>query len=59
MVEISDPCDRNGEYEPKIIDNYQRNADGLENKILSLYSHGISTRDIQEQIKDLYDINIS
>ena len=57
-VEISVPRDRNGEYEPKIIDKYQRNADGLE-KNLSLYAHGMSTRDIQEQIKDLYDIDIS
>ena len=58
-VEISVPRDRNGEYEPKIIDKYQRNADGLEDKILSLYAHGMSTRDIQEQIKDLYNIDIS
>ena len=58
-VEISVPRDRNGEYEPKIIDKYQRNADGLEDKILSLYAHGMSTRDIQEQIKDLYNVDIS
>ena len=58
-VEISVPRDRNGEYEPKIISKYQRNTDGLEDKILSLYAHGMSTRDIQEQIKDLYDIDIS
>ncbi len=45
-VEISVPRDRNGEYELKIIDKYQRNADGLKNKILSLYSHGMSTQDI-------------
>ena len=36
-VEISVPRDRNGEYEPKIIDKYQRNADGLEDKILSTF----------------------
>ena len=58
-VDVKIPRDRNGEYEPKIIDKYQRNADGLEDKILSLYAHGMSTRDIQEQIKDLYDIDIS
>ncbi len=49
----------NGEYEPKIIDKYQLNADGLEDKILSLYAHGMSARDIREQIKDLYNIDIS
>lgn len=58
-VEISVPRDRNGEYEPQIIEKYQRNADGLEEKILSLYAHGMTTRDIQEQIKDLYDLDIS
>ena len=58
-VEISVPRDRNGEYEPQIINKYQRNVDGLDEKILSLYAHGMSTRDIQEQIKDLYDLDIS
>jgi transposase-like protein len=58
-VEIEVPRDRKGEYEPQIIEKYQRSADGLEEKILSLYAHGMSTRDIQEQIKDLYDIEIS
>lgn len=58
-VEIAVPRDRNGEYEPQIIEKYQRNADGLEEKIVSLYAHGMSTRDIQEQIKDLYDLDIS
>lgn len=58
-VEINVPRDRNGSYEPKILGKYQRNVDGLEEKILSLYAHGMSTRDIQEQIKDLYNIDIS
>ena len=46
-VEIFVPRDRNGEYEPKIIGKYRRNADGLDDKILSLYAHDMSTRDIQ------------
>ena len=58
-IEISVPRDRKGEYEPRIIEKYQRNADGLDEKILSLYAHGMSTRDIQEQIKDLYNVEIS
>lgn len=58
-VEVSVPRDRNGSYEPQILDKYQRNVDGLEEKILSLYAHGMSTRDIQEQVKDLYNIDIS
>ncbi|SDM15861.1 Transposase, Mutator family [Bacillus sp. OK048] len=58
-VEVSVPRDRNGSYEPQISDKYQRNMDGLEEKIQSLYAHGMSTRDIQEQVKDLYNIEIS
>jgi putative transposase len=58
-VKINVPRDRNGQYEPQIISKYQRNADGMEEKILSLYAAGMSTRDISEQIKNLYGIEIS
>ena len=58
-VTINIPRDRNGEYEPSIISKYSRNADGMEEKILSLYSCGMSQRDISEQIKNLYDVEIS
>ena len=58
-VQVKIPRDRNGEYEPKIIEKYNRNADGMEEKILSLYSCGMSQRDISEQIKSLYDVEIS
>ena len=58
-VRINVPRDRNGEYEPSIISKYSRNADGMEEKILSLYSCGMSQRDISEQIKNLYDVEIS
>ena len=46
------PRDRNGSFEPKIIGKYSRNADGMEEKILALYSCGMSQRDIAEQIKE-------
>lgn len=58
-VDINVPRDRNGEFEPQIIGKYQRNADGMEEKILSLYAAGMSTKDISEQIKNLYGIEIS
>nr|WP_021166569.1 IS256 family transposase [Sporomusa ovata]EQB28419.1 transposase [Sporomusa ovata DSM 2662] len=58
-VEITIPRDRNGEYEPQIIGKYSRNVDGMEEKILSLYAAGLSIRDISEQIKSLYDVEIS
>lgn len=58
-VEIKVPRDRNGEYDPKIIGKYNRSADGMEEKILGLYACGMSQRDIAEQIKSLYDVEIS
>lgn len=58
-IEVKVPRDRNGEYDPKIIGKYSRNADGMEEKILSLYACGMSQRDISEQIKNLYDVEIS
>ena len=58
-VEIKVPRDRNGSYEPKPIGKYSRNADGMEDKILALYACGMSQRDIAEQIKELYDVEIS
>lgn len=58
-IELDIPRDRNGEFEAQIIPKYKRNVEGLEEKILGLYSKGMSLRDIKEQIKELYDVNIS
>ena len=57
-VDINVPRDRNGEFEPQIIGNYQRNADGIEERIL-FYAAGMSTRYIEDQIKGLYGVEIS
>ena len=58
-IEIKVPRDRKGSYEPKIISKYDRNAKGMEDKILSLYACGMSQKDIAAQIKSLYDVEIS
>ena len=58
-VDIKVPRDRNGTFEPKLIGKYSRNADGMEEKILALYACGMSQRDISEQVKELYDVEIS
>ena len=58
-IDIKVPRDRNGSFEPKIISKYDRNADGIEEKILALYACGMSQRDISEQIKELYNVEIS
>jgi len=53
-IDVKVPRDRIGKYEPQIIGKYSRNADGVEEKILALFSCGMSQRDIAEQIKNLY-----
>ena len=58
-IDIKVPRDRNGAFEPQIISKYDRKADGMEEKILSLYACGMSQRDISEQIKELYNVEIS
>ena len=58
-VELNIPRDRNGEYQPIIIPKYQRNVNGIEDKIMALYATGMTTRDIAEQIKNLYGVEIS
>lgn len=58
-VTLDIPRDRNGEFEPKIIPKHQRNINGIEDKILSLYATGMTTRDISEQIQKLYEVELS
>ena len=58
-VEINIPRDRNGEFEPRIVPKHQRSVNGIEDKILGLYATGMTTRDISEQIKELYGVDIS
>ena len=50
-VEINIPRDRNGEFEPQLIEKHKRTVNDIEGKIIGLYSTGMTTRDISEQIK--------
>ena len=56
---IDIPRDRNGEFEPKLVPKYQRDISGIEEKVISLYARGMSTRDIHDQLKDLYGVELS
>ena len=58
-VELSVPRDRKGEFEPQLIERYQRRFPEFSDKILALYAAGLSTRDIGVHVGDLYGIGIS
>jgi putative transposase len=58
-AEIAVPRDRNGEFEPLIVKKGQTRFNGFDDKILSLYARGMTTRDIQEQLQDLYGVEVS
>ena len=58
-IELDVPRDRNGNFEPAIVKKKQSRSAGLDQKIISLYAKGMSLSDIQMQLQELYDANIS
>jgi len=56
---ISVPRDRNGEFEPQVIGKRQTRTDDLENRVLAMYAKGMSTRDIEDHLRDIYGIEAS
>lgn len=57
--QVDIPRDRAGNFDPKIIPKYQRDISGIEEKVISLYARGMTTRDIHDQLQDLYGIELS
>lgn len=58
-MELDIPRDREGEFEPIIIKKHQRRFDGFDDLIISLYSRGVSTRDIKTHIEEMYGVEVS
>lgn len=58
-VEISVPRDRKGEFEPEIVKKHQTNTAGIEEQIIAMYARGMSTRDIQSHLHQLYGLEVS
>jgi putative transposase len=58
-VEIDRPRDRNGSYKPQIVENGRRRFDGFDEQIVALYSRGMTTRDIECHLTEIYGTSVS
>jgi putative transposase len=58
-VEITVPRDRKSEFEPKLLASHQTSTNELETKIIYLYGKGVSTRDIQQTLSEIYGVEVS
>lgn len=58
-MQLDIPRDRNGEFEPRLVGKRQRRIAGFDDKILALYARGMSTRDIQANLRELYGADVS
>ena len=58
-VEIEIPRDRNGDFEPQLIRKRQVRLPGFDEKVLSLYARGMTTREIQGHLQEIYDVEVS
>ena len=53
------PRDRDGSFEPELVKKGQTRIDGIDDKIIGLYAHGLTVRDIQAHLEDLYGLKVS
>ena len=58
-MDIEVPQDRNSSFEPKIVKKRQKDISNIEDKIISMYAKGLTTRQISDQIEDIYGFEVS
>jgi putative transposase len=58
-IELETPRDRNGEFAPQLIQKSQTRWNGFDEKILSLYARGMTTREIQGHLQEMYQVEVS
>jgi putative transposase len=58
-IELETPRDRNGSFEPKIVAKHQTRFTGFDDKILSMYARGMTTRDIEAHLHEIYGVDVS
>jgi len=59
VIELAVPRDRNGEFSPQVVEKGQRRFTGFDDKIISMYGLGISTRDIGLHLQEIYGVDVS
>src|SRR5438045_7008079 len=59
QIELEVPRDRQARFDPQLIAKYQRRFPGFDDKIISMYARGMSTREIVGHLRDLYGIEVS
>lgn len=58
-IELTVPRDRNSDFDPIIVKKYERTIGPIEDKIISMYAKGMTTRDIQSHVEEMYGLDIS
>lgn len=58
-TEVQIPRDRNGNFEPRIVKKYETTSNELEDQIIAMYAKGMTTRDIEDHMRDIYGIDVS
>jgi putative transposase len=58
-IDLETPRDRNGSFEPQIITKNQTRFTGFDDKIISMYSRGMTTREIEGHLKEMYGVDVS
>ena len=58
-IQLDVPRDRAGSFEPQFVKKHERTLNGFDDKVISLYSRGMSTRDIQAHLKEIYGVDVS
>lgn len=58
-IEVDVPRDREGSFEPQLVGKHQRHFNGFDEKILSMYARGMTTRDIAAHLEEIYGVDVS
>ena len=59
MIDLEIPRDRNSSFDPIIVKKYEKTLGPIEDKIISMYAKGMTTRDIQSHVEDLYGLEVT